>query len=133
MNLEDVLAGWNGCVCSGEGGGGGGEDITTATITFINTGGEGTVYGVNIPSVIYDDCFDYNHVFLDPESYSVTDSTDVIATLYKGKVIYPLNSIYDGDADTMPTSSGGVSIDMENNAIVVTGDGTLTWVGSDVL
>ncbi|MBO7733988.1 MAG: hypothetical protein J6S67_15595 [Methanobrevibacter sp.] len=33
MNLEDILAGWNGCTCSGEGGeGGGGVVIVTSTM-----------------------------------------------------------------------------------------------------
>ena len=32
MNLEDIISGWNGCVCSGEGGSG----VTMAKVTFSN-------------------------------------------------------------------------------------------------
>ena len=94
MNLEDVLAGWNGCVCSDEGGGGGGGE----TITWILDNATATVaYNSDIGT--------YEAVFPLPE----TITADNLESTFDGKSVV---AIYNGLKTQAPAqiNDGEVSI-----------------------
>ena len=99
------------------GGGGGDSDFSTAEVTFINSGDAGS--------------YKYTLMTIDNDEYAlkkinVDDSVTVIVALYKGEVVLPLESFEDIDTSEMPTSTGGVEIDLINNLLTITGNGTFT-------
>ena len=122
MNLEDIISGWNGCVCSGEGGGG---DLTTAQVTFINSA-EGTSYTVYPPFYFIAD----GVIGTTLSPLTVAESLVLTVPLGENGAVWQLSTIDDINYDVLPTATGDVTIDFDNFAIIITGDGTITAAGS---
>ena len=109
------------------GGGGGGGDVTWATIKFINAD-TSTLYFVNNVTSIVDTGY-FEIIYGMPE-IAVQDESEVTVPLYKGKYAIHPNDIQSIDISFFPQVTGGVTLDMESQFIVVTGDGTITFKGS---
>lgn len=105
---------------SGGGGGGGSSDFSTATVTLINTD-TSTQYFFRADSIQNDG--------IKETTVSVVEPVDVEIPLYKGNHTITIMSIASNDMDVLPTGTGGVTVDMPNMSIIITGDGTLTAKG----
>ena len=115
MNLENILSGWNGCVCSG----GGGDGLTTASVTFIV---EEDASGTFNAPFIYIDTYDGvryidNFAPLD----AITDGTYEVI-LVDGTYAFNVNE----GVDTGFSTTG--SAEHDAGEIIVTGDCTVSLV-----
>lgn len=115
MNLEDIISGWNGCVCSG----GGGCDFSTATVHIVNNTDGSSVIG-NCPLVGTLDGVTYTGTSF----YIEEEEKDLTVILY-GNNGAALNF-----ADTISytyVASGNIErVDPVYPAFFVTGDCTVT-------
>ena len=109
------------------GGGGGGGDVTWAKVTFINAD-TSTLYFVNNVTSIVDT--GYFEIIAGMPEIEVQDESEVTVPLYKGKYAIHPNAFQSIDSSFFPQVTGGVTLDMESQFIVVTGDGTITFKGS---
>lgn len=124
MNLEDIISGWNGCVCSG---GGGDSDVTTAQVTFINSV-EGKSYSVFPPFYfIAEGVIGYNSF---APLIVGNSSVPVVVPLGENGAIWGLEIFNEVDYDVPPIATGDITIDLDNSVIIITGDGTITAAGS---
>ena len=125
MNLEDIISGWNGCVCSDEGGGGG--DIKTAHVTIICSNPLGAeldaVYGV----IVMDD-----GILAVAPSNAISGGDEFDLVLNDGDEFH--GNIVDTAAVTVV--SGGITLgEVEEwdgkyeTSITITGDCTITVTG----
>lgn len=124
MNLEDIISGWNGCVCSG-----GGEscDFSVATVTFINSASGKSYTLVPIWPTIGENELEYPNGMSD--LVEVFSSKVVGIPMYKDKAVLPLGGWFnDVDTEVPPIMTGGVSFDAPN--FNITGDGTITFSGT---
>ena len=108
------------------GGGGGGGDVTWAKVTFINAD-TSTLYFVNNVTSIVDT--GYFEIIAGMPEIEVQDESEVTVPLYKGKYAIHPNAFQSIDSSFFPQVTGGVTLDMESQFIVVTGDGTITLKG----
>lgn len=109
----------------GGGGGGGGGDLSSATVTFINTA-LGKYYAVLFPT------FEPGDPGLRASPLAVGDEVSVTTPLYKGVAyINPQIQIQEMNYDVMPTFTGGISLD--DGLIKITGDGTITAAGTGTI
>lgn len=119
MNLEDVLAGWNGCVCSGgEGGGGGSSDFSTAQVTLICNAS--------------DEVFIHIAYALEANPpFTLNPRTDAYMTMYNGEEFTKTAVLYKGycgcsfDGTSALSGEGDVIINNSQYA-EITGDCTIT-------
>lgn len=108
------------------GGGGGGGDVTWAKVTFINAD-TSTMYSVdNLIGIVNTGYFE---VISGMGDIPVQDEHEVTVPLYKGKYAIPQSAFQSIDTSYFPQFTGGVTLDMESQFIVVTGDGTMTCKG----
>lgn len=109
------------------GGGGGGGDVTWAKVKFINAD-TSTLYFVTGLTGIVDT--GYFEIISGMPEIPVQDESEVTVPLYKGKYAIHPNAFQSIDISFFPQTTGGVTLDMESQFIVVTGDGTITFKGS---
>ena len=125
MNLEGVLAGWNGCVCSGEGGGCG--NFKTATVNIVPRNGYS--FGLDIYS---DDLGNYTATFAYENNGGITFGN----SLFSGESM-STTLIYAGDeVKVLPVSivdsvEGNATYDSETYTLSITGDCTITGYYDD--
>lgn len=106
---------------------GGSSDFSVAKVTFISNTGRYTAITPRVDSE--DNCI------ITGAGLEVSDSSPVIIDipLYKGKFsITPSFFVTDIDQQSMPTVSGGVSMDLDTGYIIITGDGTFTVSGTPI-
>lgn len=111
----------------GESGGGGGEesDFSTATVTFLNSLGEGDRSSYDAA------CISVESDGIEVEVEAVARNAEVTFTvpLYKGKITIPAEFMFVGDldADIMPQVTGNA--EFSNANLVITGDCTINAAG----
>ena len=119
MNLEDVLAGWNGCVCSGEGGG---CDFSTATVHIVNNTGGSSITGF-CPLVGTFDGVTYTVTSFYVEEEEQEQDVTVILYGNNGAAL----TFTDLSSYTTYTISGNIErLDPDYPNFIVTGDCTVT-------
>lgn len=105
---------------SGEGGGGS-SDFSIAHVTLTNTAQNGKYYSVKCPQIFGE--------YLEFRTEDITTIApkmlDVV--LYKGEQ-YILT--FDWDTSTAPVISGDITYDSEEEAFIITGDGSISLVGT---
>ncbi len=99
------------------GGGGGSSDLSTAEITFVNSGSSGA-YNVEITRVVDN--------ALNTGTETISTSKTVTVPLYKGVYTISLMAVYNVNTEVLPTGSGGVTVDIDNLLVTFAGDGTFT-------
>lgn len=105
-------------------GGGGDSDFGTAEVTLTNSGEPGSVAAYVLALINVNTELIFN-------DFSVPAGNPVVikVPLYKGKCVCPL--IVDNiDMEVMPTVTGGVTLDLDNNSVIITGDGGFSAKGS---
>ena len=107
-------------------GGGGGGDVTWAKVTFINADTSTMYYVDNLIGIVNTGYFE---VISGMGDIPVQDEHEVTVPLYKGKYAIPQSAFQSIDTSYFPQFTGGVTLDMESQFIVVTGDGTMTCKG----
>lgn len=116
MNLEDILAGWNGCVCSGEGGS---SDFTTAQVIVTASDPDNFV---SMATTFQD----YQMQIDTPGEYTII--------LYHGEA-----QIDGGDVSEISVSGNAEIIDQQQSgdrwmfSVKVTGDCTVAMTGESPL
>lgn len=103
------------------GGGGGSSDFSIAHVALTNTAQNGRYYSVKCP-----------HILGEYMEYTTEDITTIApmmldVVLYKGEQ-YILT--FDWDTSTAPVISGDVTYDSEGEAFIITGDGSISLVGT---
>ena len=101
-------------------GGGGDSDFSIAKVTFISSANK---YYCSM--IIIDG---------DANTFRQIEVTDVMpvtveVVLYKAKTIMDLGIFSDIDGNVLPQTTGGVSIDFDNSAFIITGNGSFTAAG----
>ena len=96
---------------------GGGGDFSTATVTFAITYSGQVSARVPVVSDAVNACVPF-----DVSVTSVDEPITATVVLYKGKCYAPIVDGLDAVATT-----GNVTYDSDNNALVITGDGTVTF------
>lgn len=109
------------------GGGGGGGDVTWAKVKFINADTSTLYFVNNVTSIVNTGYFE---IIAGMPEIEVQDEHEVTVPLYKGKYAIHPNAFQSIDISFFPQVTGGVTLDMETQFIVVTGDGTITFKGS---
>jgi hypothetical protein len=109
------------------GGGGGGGDVTWAKVNFINADTSTLYFVTNLTSIVDTGYFE---TISGIQDINVQDESEVTVPLYNGKYAIHPNSFQSIDVSFFPQVTGGVTLDMESQFIVVTGDGTITFKGS---
>ena len=106
----------------GGGGGGGSSDFSSAKVTFLNSAPT-TYYEVATYGIFND--------AVSTEILTVTfdgQEQTVEVPLYKGKAMIGMAG-FRNVGPVLPTTTGGVELDLDNFCFVVTGDGTITCEG----
>lgn len=101
--------------------GGGDSDFSTAEVTFVNDNTVGA-YEITLFRLTNDG------LALDKIIVQASEPVIVNIPLYKGKCTFSL-IIDDVDMEVMPTTTGGVVIDFNTSALIITGNGTFTAKG----
>ena len=111
------------------GGGGGGGGWKTISVKFVNTnpGGAPNEYIVENLYHLENNVLSNSGVRV-PAEGDVT--LDVLA--YGDGVSFSLQNFDNIDGSVEPTGTGGVSIDLQNVTITITGEGTFTAAGKDI-
>lgn len=102
-----------------------GGGMETAEVTFINSGGADTYYYLtNFIRINQEDKLVYDNA----EEYV---SSEIIVTLplYNGSYIFSLQSLGHENTQVLPSATGNITIDLENEYFEITGDGTITLAG----
>lgn len=105
----------------GGGGGGGSSDFSIAHVTLTNTAQNSRYYSVRCP-----------HIVREFMEYTTEDVTTIApkmldVVLYKGEQ-YLLTM--DWDTSIAPVISGDITYDSEEDAFIITGDGSISLVGT---
>lgn len=104
---------------------GSGGGMETAEVTFINSGGADTYYYlINFIRINQDDKLVYDNA----EEY-VTNENIVTFPLYNGSFILSLQSLGHTNVQVLPSATGNITIDLEDEYFEITGDGTITLAG----
>lgn len=106
----------------GGGGGGGSSDFSTAKVNFINSA-NGKYYTVKYIGVTEFGL----HYF---PQFSVDVSENVEMVLYKGMYTLSLMDFDEVDDQTMPECTGDITLDLDELAFIITGDGSITMKGT---
>lgn len=105
----------------GGGGGGGSSDFTIAHVTLINTAQNGRYYTVRCPQIFGE--------YLEFRAEDITTIApkmlDVV--LYKGEQYI---EAWDWDTSVAPVVTGDITYDSEEEAFIITGDGSISLVGT---
>lgn len=119
---------WQSIGGSGGGGGGGSSDFSTAQVTFLNSLGDGNraAYAVAVISVLSDGVGYYTG------SVDRNEEKVVTVPLYKGKLSFPLISVFvEGvDMEVFPQFTGNA--ELSGTTIIITGDCTINAAGRPV-
>ena len=105
----------------GGGGGGGSSDFSIAHVTLINTAQNGRYYTVRCPQIFGE--------YLEFRAEDITTIApkmlDVV--LYKGEQYI---EAWDWDTSVAPVVTGDITYDSEEEAFIITGDGSISLVGT---
>lgn len=97
------------------------SDFSTATVTFSRSNDDGE-YRAVLSGVL-----DSDPAGISTEPYVIGSTPATIKIpLYKGKAFISLNTFFGVDTSVMPVFTGGVSLDNQTGAIIITGDGTFS-------
>lgn len=106
--------------------GGDSNDFSTATVTFLNTASSGG-YDV-FAGTCTDDGFTITH-----HMATIDSPAQFLIPLYKGSAFFPLSTMINAQQlqEELPTTSGGVSLDMQTGNLIIIGDGTFAAKGNE--
>lgn len=107
----------------GGGGGGGASDFSIVRLTLINTAQKSRYYSVICPHILgeYMDSITENVSTIAPRTLDVV--------LYKGEQYIVVS---DWDTSVAPVISGDITYDSEEDAFIITGDGSISLVGTGI-
>lgn len=103
------------------GGGGGSSDFSIAHVTLINTAQDGKYYTVNCPRIYLD------YLEFATEDVNTAEPSVLDVVLYKGEQYMQAG---DWDDSIAPVITGDITYDSEEGAFIITGDGSISLVGT---
>ena len=105
------------------GGGGGSSDFAIAHVTLINTSQDDRFYTVQCP-VIRED---YDYMEFGTDNVQSTEPLVLDVVLYKGEQYM---DAWDWDDSIAPVITGDITYDSEHSLFIITGDGSISLVGT---
>ena len=105
----------------------GSNDFSTAEVTFHSVNGQ---YSVKMQIV---DPEEENAITEDGFSVDVGKPVTKTVLLYKGKYLLDFDSFDKINLSFTPVTTGDITVDIENNEIYITGNGTFSAMGTPIL